>query len=389
MAEVKDFNEESTDRSDSHSSTNLSEQVLQLFDRLSTKGPSSKTEDTDIVITSIFSDKAKTNDSASPASSSDLNSHKPLDNQKTDQIKGADVRAMGNPVDGKANETGKPVDSKPSDDRSSPNGKPNDAAKPADGTRNEARKPADGRPNDDRSSPNGKPNDAAKPTDGARHETRKPAEGKPNESPKAPDAKPRDSRPGEKPEDSKAVPPPSDSLRNRKFDKPTIDDLQRIIPGISKPKDAPKDAPKKDTPKDVEEKKEKLEKNPNHNETKKPKPQEVEVAKGPNDLSDSLGRGAQLDRGVKSDKVDVLTLPNGYKVEVRRDDVNKDGIAMITIKDKTGKQTGDLRISKDDPPVANVNDGKDKTVIKVAPNGQIDSVRWNGKVYKFVPTKLD
>lgn len=113
---------------------------------------------------------------------------------------------------------------------------------------------------------------------------------------------------------------------------------------------------------------------------------DLEVAKGTNDISDLLGKGARLVRG---DSSDVLTLPSGYQIEVKKDNVNKDGVAMIVIRDASGKQTADLRISKTDVPIANINDGAARTMIRVTQNGQIEAIRTNGKTYKLVPPKLD
>ena len=113
-------------------------------------------------------------------------------------------------------------------------------------------------------------------------------------------------------------------------------------------------------------------------------PRDVEVAKGMNDISDALGKGAKLIRG---DRSDVLILQNGCRIEVKRDHVNRDGLAMISIKFR--KNTTELRISTGESPIANINDGMSKTMIKVSANGQIESIRTNGKLYKFVAPKLE
>lgn len=112
----------------------------------------------------------------------------------------------------------------------------------------------------------------------------------------------------------------------------------------------------------------------------------LEVANGTNDISEQLGKGARLVRGNTSD---VLTLPSGYRIEVRKDNVNRDGVAMIVIRDASGRQTADLRIGKNDTPIANINDGAARTMIRVTQNGQIETIRTNGKTFRLVPPKLD
>jgi hypothetical protein len=109
---------------------------------------------------------------------------------------------------------------------------------------------------------------------------------------------------------------------------------------------------------------------------------EVEVAKGVNDLSDSMGKGAKLERG----SGDYLTLPDGTKVDVVKDDsVGKD-VVVVRIKDPSGK-VDRIWVKKDDNPVVSV-DGQ-KTRIQINHDrAEIEAVRTNGKTYKFVPAKL-
>ncbi len=120
---------------------------------------------------------------------------------------------------------------------------------------------------------------------------------------------------------------------------------------------------------------------PGDNPAPKAEATRVEVALGTNDLSAALGRNARLVRGQESD---VLTLPNGYRIAVRKDNINKEGMVMGTVTDPNGRVT-DIRIGKNNQPVFNVNDGADRTMIRVNSNGHIEAVRTRNNTYRLTP----
>lgn len=108
-----------------------------------------------------------------------------------------------------------------------------------------------------------------------------------------------------------------------------------------------------------------------------PKDVDVVVARGINDLSATMGKGATLDR---HDSGDTLTLPNGTKVRVTKSD---DGYTL-TETDAKGKSERRPFLDPKDPYVKL----KDGTTIKFGPSGQLDAVSYDGKVYRFQKPKF-
>lgn len=141
--------------------------------------------------------------------------------------------------------------------------------------------------------------------------------------------------------------------------------LEPAMPGITRPEvTKPTEAVKPgDTASDAE-------KDP-------PKDVDVVVARGINDLSATMGKGATLDR---HDSGDTLTLPNGTKVRVTKSD---DGYTL-TETDAKGKSERRPFLDPKDPYVKL----KDGTTIKFGPSGQLDAVSYEGKVYRFQKPKF-
>lgn len=142
--------------------------------------------------------------------------------------------------------------------------------------------------------------------------------------------------------------------------------LEPAMPGITRPPEVTKPAEavkpgdtasdaRKDPPKDVD----------------------VVVARGINDLSATMGKGATLDR---HDSGDTLTLPNGIKVRVTK---SGDGYTL-TETDPKGKSERRPFLDPKDPYVKL----KDGTTVKFGPSGQFDAVSYEGKVYRFQKPKF-
>lgn len=108
-----------------------------------------------------------------------------------------------------------------------------------------------------------------------------------------------------------------------------------------------------------------------------PKDVDVTVARGVNDLSSTMGKGATLDR---HDTGDTLTLPDGIKVRVSKSD---DGYT-VTETDASGKTERRPFLDGKDPYVKL----KDGSTIKFGPSGQLDAVSYEGKIYRFQKPKF-
>lgn len=105
---------------------------------------------------------------------------------------------------------------------------------------------------------------------------------------------------------------------------------------------------------------------------KKAVPNKVEIARGQNDLSELLGKGARLDR---HDIGDTLTFPDGRKVSVTKD---RNG---ISVRENAVGEGSDLQqiIDPKDPYVKL----KNGAIIKFNASGQLDALSCKGKVYVF------
>lgn len=147
--------------------------------------------------------------------------------------------------------------------------------------------------------------------------------------------------------------------------------VEPAMPGITRPDSAkPTDSVK---PSDV------VKPSESTGDSKKDPPKDVDVtvARGINDLSSTMGKGAMLDR---HDTGDTLTLPNGIKVRVSKSD---DGYT-VTETDASGKTERRPFLDGKDPYVKL----KDGSTIKFGPSGQLDAVSYEGKIYRFQKPKF-